>query len=169
MTGLPLYELVRYQSELERLADSGDVPAEQIADTLEALEGDIKEKAVQVAAFTRNLDAAASAIREAGRAMLARAERIERRADGIRNYLLFQCQVAGITKIEAPWFVLSVRKNPPSVVIDDEAQIPAEFIAPPPPAPPPRPDKAAIGKALKAGGSVPGAHLMQTERLEIRE
>ena len=163
----PLFQLTRYQSELERLADSGDVPPEEIADTLEALEGDIKEKAVQVAAFTQNLDSSAEAIREAGLAMIARAERLERRAEGIRSYLLFHLQVAGITKIEAPWFVVSVRKNPPAVVIEDEKQIPAEFMVQPP-APPPRPDKVAIGNKLKAKEPVEGARLMQTERLEIK-
>jgi len=163
----PLYELVRYQHELEVLADSGEVPPEQIADTLEALDGDIREKAVQVAAFTRNLDASADAIREAGKAMLARADRIAKRAEAVRNYLLFQCQAAGITKIESPWFTLSVRRNPPSVVIDDEAAVPPEFIVQPPP-PAPRPDKDAIKRKLKAGEDVPGCRLVQGERLEIK-
>jgi hypothetical protein len=163
----PLYELVRYQHELEMLADSGDVPPEQIADTLEALEGDINEKAVNVAAFTRNLDASADAIREAGKAMLARADRIAKRADGVRAYLLFQMQAAGISKIECPWFTLAVRKNPPGVAVDDETAIPAEYIVQPPP-PAPRPDKDAIKRALKDGQDVPGCRLTQGERLEIR-
>ena len=153
MSAPPLYELVRYKAELERLADEGD---EHVKDTLDLLEGDIRDKAINVGAFTRNIETAASAIREAGRAMLARADRLDRRADSIRNYLLFQCQAAGITKIEAPWFVLSVRKNPPAVVIDDEAQLPPEYVVQPP-APPPRPDKVAIGTDLKAGLAVPGA------------
>jgi hypothetical protein len=164
----PLYELVRYRDELERLADSGELPAEQLRDTLDALEGDIREKAIAVAAFTRNLDSSATAIRAAGLAMLARAERLERRADGVRNYLLFHCQAAGITKIEAPWFTLAVRKNPPAVVIDNERELPAEFMVQPP-APPPRPDKTAIKAAIKAGADVPGAHLSESDRLEIRE
>lgn len=163
----PLFELVRYQHELQILADSGEVPPEQIADTLQALDGDIKDKAVQVAAFSKNLDATAQAVREAAKAMLARADRIEKRAESIRAYLLFQCQAAGISKIESPWFTLAVRKNPPSVVVDDEAVIPAEYIVQPPP-PSPRPDKDAIKRALKAGTAVPGCHLLQTERLEIR-
>lgn len=163
----PLYELVRYQHELALLADSGDVPAEQIADTLDALDGDIREKAVQVAAFAENLGASADAIREAGKAMLARADRIEKRAENIRSYLLFQCQAAGISKIESPWFTLAVRKNPPSVVIDDETAIPPEYIVQPPP-PSPRPDREAIKRAIKAGTDVPGCHLLQTERLEVR-
>lgn len=163
----PLYELVRYQHELEALADSGEVPAEQIADTLEALDGDIQDKAIQVAAFTRNLEASATAIRDAGKAMLARADRIEKRAESVRAYLLFQMQATGITKVECPWFTLAVRKNPPAVAIDDEAAIPPEFVVQPPP-PAPRPDRDAIKRALKAGADVPGCRLTQTERLEVK-
>lgn len=163
----PLYELVRHQHELQALADSGDIPAEQIADTLDLIEGDIREKAIDVAAFSRNLDATAEAVRAAAKAMLARADRIEKRAESIRAYLLFQCQAAGVTKIESPWFTLSVRKNPPAVVIDDEASLPAEYIVQPPP-PAPRPDRDRIRRDIKAGIDVPGAHLLQTERLEIR-
>jgi hypothetical protein len=165
----PLYELVKYQHELERLADSGEIPPDEIADTLTLLEGDIRDKAVQVAAFTRNLDVSAAAIREAGKAMLARADRVERRAEGVRNYLLFQMQAAGITKIECPWFTLTIRKNPPAVMIDDESKIPTEFMSPPPPPPPPKPNKPLIARILKTGDDVPGAHLVQSERLEIRE
>ena len=163
----PLYELVNYRHELELLSDSGEIPPERIADTLEALEGDIKEKAVAVAAFTRNLDANADAVREAAKQMLSRADRIEKRAENIRAYLLFQMQAASISKIECPWFTLAVRKNPPSVVVDDEALIPPEFIVQPPP-PSARPDKDAIKRDLRAGTEVPGAHLFAAERLEIR-
>ena len=49
MSALKLYEIVRQHRELEQLADSGDVPAEVIRDTLEALEGDIEAKSVSVA------------------------------------------------------------------------------------------------------------------------
>lgn len=164
----PLYQLVNYQRELAVLADSGDVPPEQIADTLNALEGDINEKAVNVAAFTRNLEATADAVRDAAKAMLARADRIEKRAESIRAYLLFNMQAAGISKVESPWFTLAVRKNPPAVIVEDEAEIPPEFMVTPEP-PPPRPDKTAIKRALQAGTNVPGAHLFQNERLEIRE
>jgi len=163
----PLYELVRYQHELQALADSGEIPPEQIVETLDLIAGDLQEKAIDVAAFSRNLDATAQAVREAAKAMLARADRIEKRAESIRSYLLFQCQAAGISKIESPWFTLAVRKNPPSVVIDDEAQIPPEYIVQPPP-PAPRPDRDAIKRAIKAGTDVPGCHLLQTERLEIK-
>ena len=163
----PLYALTRYQHELELLADSGEVPPEQIAETLDALDGDIKDKAIQVAAFSQNLEATAQAVREAAKAMLARADRIERRAESVRQYLLFNLQATGITKVECPWFTLSVRRNPPAVVVDSEADIPLEYFVEPLP-PPPRLDKEAVKRAIRDGKDVPGAHLFQSERLEIR-
>ena len=163
-----LYEIVRHRAEFERLADSGELDPLVIADTLESLDGELNDKAVTIAQFTRNLDATAQAVAEAGKAMLARAERIRKRADSIRAYLLFQLEFAQVSKIESPWFVISVRRNPPSVVIDDERDIPAEFITQPEP-PAPRPDKGAIRDAIKAGRDVPGARLVQSDRLEIKE
>ena len=169
MSGMPaLFELVAYRRELEALADSGEIPPEQIADTLAALEGDIESKAIAVAQFARNLEASGAAIREAAKAMLTRADRIEKRAESLRQYLLFQMQAAGITRVECPWFTLAIRRNPPSVVVDDEAAVPQEFRVQPEP-PPPRLDRTAIARALKSGADVPGARLVQSERLEVRE
>lgn len=163
-----LYEIVRWRNEFERLAESGELDPQVIADTLESLDGDLNEKAVTIAQFTRNLDATADAVREAGKAMLARADRLARRAESIRNYMLYQLEFAQVSKIESPWFVIAVRKNPPTVVIDDEKALPAQFMVQPEP-PAPRPDKAAIKDAIKAGEDVPGAHLVQSSRLEIKE
>lgn len=169
MSGMPaLFELVAYRHELEALADSGEIPPEQIADTLAALEGDIQDKAIAVAQFSRNLEASAAAIRVAAKAMLTRADRIERRAESIQQYLLFQMQAAGFSKLESPWFTIAVRKNPPTVLVEDEAAVPAEFKVVPP-SPVARPDKAAIARALKSGADVPGCRLVQSERLEVRE
>lgn len=163
-----LYEIVRHRAEFERLAESGELDPQLILDTLESLDGELNDKAVSVAQFSRNIEATAAAVREAGKAMLERAARLEKRAESIRNYLLLQMEFAQVSKIECPWFVISIRKNPPAVVIDDEAQIPDAYKVVPEP-PPPRPDKAKIKDALRAGDDVPGARLVQGERLEIKE
>jgi hypothetical protein len=163
-----LYEIVRHRAEFERLAESGEVDAQTVMDTLESLDGELNEKAVSVAMFSRNLDATAAAVREAGKAMLERAARLERRAESIRQYMLYQLQFAQVSKIECPWFTIAIKRNPPAVVIDDEQALPAEYLTQPEP-PAPRPDKAKIKDALKAGADVPGARLIQSDRLEVRE
>jgi hypothetical protein len=165
-----LYELVAQHRSLEALESSDDLPAETIRDTLEGLEGQLQEKAVSVAHFVRNLESTADAIDEAAEAMRMRGTRLRKRAQSLQDYLLFNMQAAGITKIDSPYFTLIVKKNPPTVVIDSENLIPAQYMRQPDPPPPPKPvpDKKAIGDAFKAGEDVPGAHTEQRERLEIK-
>lgn len=163
-----LYEIARNKAELERLMEYGDLDPQAIIDTLEAVEGELNEKAVNVAKVARNIDAAAAAVRQAGKDMLDRAARMEKRAESIRQYLLMNMLFSGITKIECPQFVIAVKHNPPAVVIDDEKFIPAEYLTQPEP-PAPRPDKMKIRDALKAGEDVPGCRLVASDRVEIRE
>ena len=155
-----------YRAAAEALSDL-DLDAQTVADTLDSLSGEFEEKAVAVAQFSRNLEATAAQIKDAETAMATRRKALENRADSLKRYLLGAMQTTGIGKIECPYFRLSVRDNPPAVDVFDAAQVPAEFMATPPP-PPPVPDKAAIKSAIKAGQDVPGCRLTQSQRLEIK-
>lgn len=156
----------QYRADCDKLA-SLDLDEQTFNDTLESLSGDLEVKATNIAAFTRNLEATAGAIKEAEAAMSARRKAIEAKADRLRAYLLSGMQAAGVQKIQTPYFELSIKSNPPSVVINEPGLVPAEFMRQPEP-PPPAPDKKAIADALKAGKDVPGAHLQRGQRLEIR-
>ena len=162
-----LYDIAaEYRQTADKLADL-DLDEQTIADTLEGMSGALEVKAQNVVMFARNLEATATAIKEAETAMAARRKAIEHRAAGLRRYALSAMQVAGVQSIECPYFKLSVRKNPPAVEVFDAAQIPAQFMRTPEP-PPPAPDKKAITEAIKAGKEVPGARLVSGERLEVR-
>ena len=162
-----LYDIAaEYRQTADKLADL-DLDEQTIADTLEGMSGALEVKAQNVVMFARNLEATATAIKEAETAMAARRKAIEHRAAGLRRYALSAMQVAGVQSIECPYFKLSVRKNPPAVEVFDAAQIPAQFMRTPEP-PPPAPDKKAITEAIKAGKEVPGARLLSGERLEVR-
>ena len=168
MSTLPaLYEIAQQYHELALLADADDLPPEVIRDTLEGLQGTLEAKSTNIAKFILGLEAEAKMIEDAARQLEARANRRKRRAESIRNYMLFQLQQAGVTKVECPEFTIAVRKNPEAVEIDDPEQVPDEFRVQPPP-PEPRIDKAAIKAALKEGRTVPGCWLRQGERLEIK-
>lgn len=165
-----LYNIVDQYRALERLDPSEDLPAEVIRDTLEGLTGELQVKATNVARYVLNIESTADAVEEAAKAMEVRAARMRDRADSIREYLRINMQAARITKIESVEFVLALKKNPPSVHIYDESAIPPDYMATPAPPPPPvaKPDKKLIAKAIKDGFTVPGAHLEQAERLEIK-
>lgn len=162
-----LYQLAAdYREAAERMADL-DLPAEVIADTLEGMAGDLEVKATNTAQMVRNLEALCEQIKAAEKAMAERRKAYEARAESIRAYLMRCMTDAGISRIESPWFRLSVRANPPSVTVVDEGAIPEKFWKQPAP-PPPAIDRKAIADAIKAGQDVPGARLDRANRLEVK-
>lgn len=167
MTGIALYQIAQeHRAMVERLMDTQD-DALVIADTIEAESYPLEIKAQNVAYAVKNLEATASAIKQAEQDMAARRKAIENRAGHIREYLKTCMEVAGVQKIECPHFAISIKNNPPSVEVFEPSMVPAEFMRQPEP-PPPSPDKTAIKEAIKAGREVPGAMLAQNTRIEIK-
>jgi len=74
-------------------------------------------------------------------------------------------ETAGLAKVESPWLAVSIRKNPPRLVVAEDALIPSEYLRHVPERY--EPDKSAIARALKAGEEVDGCRLETTTRLEI--
>lgn len=169
--GLPaLYKLASQHQELEQLATDDELDEtmlEAIRNTLDGLQGSIQEKGQSVAAMALNLESWAKAAKEASKQLAQRAQRIERRADALREYMRFALESAGITKIEGPEFTVAIRKNPASVQIAPETDLGDEWMVFPE-APPPTPDKRKIAEALRAGKTITGCSLVSTTRLDIR-
>lgn len=167
MTAITLYELSQdYRQALEALTDPElDVPAEVIADTLEGLQGTLEDKAVNVAKFLKNLEATAQAIKDAELRMAARRKTIENRVTSMKTYLKDNMEACGIQRIESPWFVLAIQKNPVAVEILDEGLIPDTFVEL---VTTRKIDKMAIKKAIESGSEVSGVALSQGTRLAIR-
>lgn len=143
-----------------------DLDDQTIADTLEAEGGDLIEKGKNVAAVFRNLESDAKQIKEAEQQLAERRKVIEKRAESLSNYLKTNMEIAGITKIECPWFVVSIKQNPASVQIDDESEIPDDYMREIPATF--APDKKLIKSALDEGYQVPGCSLVRGTRIEIK-
>jgi hypothetical protein len=161
---LRLYEIAdTYLAALDGLAELEDLPPEAIADTLEGLQGAFADKALAVARYVRNLEAEASAIEEAKKRMDTRAKAATWQAGRLKSYLKCELERTGL-KIKAPDLALRVQHNPPAVVVDDAAHIPAAFKQTETVT---KLLKAELGKALKAGEVIAGAHLERSTRLVI--
>jgi hypothetical protein len=161
-----LFELAaNYRALSDKLRDL-DLPEEVIADTLEAEGGDLQEKSVNIAKFFRNIESDSDQIEEAAKAMLARAKALRGRAASLKHYLHANMEKAGISKIESPWFVIAIKQNPESVVIDNGFEVPEGFLRIIPEHH--EPDKQQIKLAIKNGFTVPGCHLERTTRIEIK-
>jgi hypothetical protein len=167
MNSPTLYEISQtYREALDVLTDPElELPPEVITDTLEGLQGTLEDKAVNVAKFFRNLEATAQSIKEAEQRMSQRRKSIENRVASLKSYLKESMEACGITKIESPWFALSIAKNPASVDITDEDSLPDEFVEI---ISTRKIDKTAIKQAIESGAEVPGAVLIRGTRLAIR-
>lgn len=165
MSGFSLYLISNdYLAALDALTGDVDIPPEAIADTMDGIEGEWSDKALNVGRYIRNLEAEADAISVARKAMDDREKAAKAKADRLRAYLLSEIERTGL-KAKAPDLAITTAKNPPRVIIEDEDLIPCEYkrsvttetI-----------DKTAIKTALQSGGFVPGSRVEQSTRLVIK-
>lgn len=163
-----LYELSTEFMRVARELEDMDLDAQVVADTLEGLQFPLEVKATNVAMYSRNLESTADSIDTAIETMQGRAAAIRKRAASLRDYLQHNMERTGITKIESPHFVISLKKKPQSVEIYNADLLPADYMRQPV-TPPPAPDKKLIAQAIKDGYEVAGAKMSeQTNRLEIK-
>ena len=164
-----LYKISNQYLQLaEKLADL-DLDVTTIEDTIESsgLVDDFTDKAQALEFVARGAVAYNPAIdAEIARLTALKASR-ERVAAGLRKYLLENMVRTGISKIACPLFSISIANNPPSTEIYDPLSLPPDCLRLPEPKPP-VPDKAFIKSVLLAGVDVPGARLVQSQRLVIR-
>jgi len=161
-----LFQLAAEHRALSDKLHDCDLDEQTILDTLEGESGDLVEKGKNVAAVFRNLESDAKQIKEAEQQLAERRKAIEARAASLKKYLHDNMLIAGITKIECPWFVVSIAKNPEALTVDDESlvprdyfkEIPASFVL----------DKVLCKQAIKDGFEVPGAHLSRGTSLRIK-
>lgn len=166
----PVFEAFELAEQYRRLAEflteQHDDP-QVIQDTLESESGPLDEHLENLAKMVRNLEAADSGVVRTMEDLAARHAALQRAAERGRKLILELMQRAQRERVSTALFSLAVKKNPPSVVIDAEAELPQAFLHYPEP-PPPVPDKKAIAAAFKAGQEVQGAHCEQAVRLDIR-
>lgn len=134
-------------------------------DTLEAVIGQFDEKAQSVVGYWLNQEAELNALDLHIKAMNARRKVLKNQADSLKAYLLRNMQAAHIKTIKANngTFTAKIAKNPPSVEIYDEMQIPDDYCSFKREV-----SKSAIKEALQSGIDVQGARLVQSEGLRIK-
>ncbi|MBT4945929.1 MAG: siphovirus Gp157 family protein [Candidatus Marinimicrobia bacterium] len=157
-----LYEIARdHQIALDEMLQIEDLPADVLHDTMEALTGEFEAKGLSVAACCKNLDADIDALKGVEHIMAAKRKVLENRVAWMKNYLLGNMIETGIHVISCPEFKISVKNNPPAVVIIDEALIPEDFKA--------YVETIKIDKiAIKRAGGCPGIELVSGKSLSIK-
>jgi hypothetical protein len=164
-----LYEIAAaFRADLSKL-EALDLDDQTFQDTLDAISGDLEEKVRAVAAFIKNLEAEAVAIKAARDDMDKRLKARVAKADRLRDYLLACLELARTDQVKGVQFDVKVKTNPPSLVIVDEDKLkfaPAEFFTLVPEHE--EINKAKLKEALLAGREVPGAVIQRGKRLDIK-
>ena len=147
-----LYEIANdYLGFLE-----ADIPEEDLKECLESIEGAFEEKASNILAVNETLKGDVSAIDEQIRRLQARKKAITTSQDNLKEYLRYNMEQTGMTKIKHPLFSVSLGKPTVTCDVIDTDFLPDEYVETVVSI---KPDKRAILKALKAGDEVPGAVL----------
>ena len=152
---MKLYEITEAMADLERMLDEG-VPEDQLADTIEDMKGDFKEKAESILYILTNMNSQADAYKAEEKRLSDKRKSTEKQIERLKEYLLFNMQELNSGEINNGIMSASIRKGAPVLVISDEDLIPVEWkeikttVST---------DKRGLLKALKDGEVVEGAEV----------
>ena len=141
--------------KLQKLVEAGEFTPEEIADTLEGIEGALGDKLDAIMIHVRNLDGQANTLGEEAKRLA------ERQAKDLKKYALVCLLASGQDTLKTVKNTFTAAKGRASIVIDDETKIPDSFVDVQTIV---SPDKKAIKEALENGIEVPGTRIEIGER-----
>ena len=161
--GMTLYDIDAQIAALDGAAeDDMLIDAEtgeliSVSQALDALRMERETKLENVACWVKNLSAESDAIREEESRLMKRRKAAETKAANLKAWLLAaMTREDGTTdKLKTGRVMVSVKRNPPSTVVDD-ALLPSTYKVAKITY---QANKELIKRELLAGGEVPGAHL----------
>lgn len=164
---MSIYELTADYMQIMEMMEDPELDPQALADTMEAVEGELEIKAESYAKIMKNLDGDVEALENEIRRLTSRKKAIEENIKRMKVALQGMMEVTGKTKFKTDLFSFGIQKNAPSVVIDveDIHDIPEDYLK----YKAPEVNKTAIKEAIQKGENLEGiAHLEQSHSLRIR-
>ena len=162
-----IYELTQDFLTIQEMMEDPELDPQTLADTMEAVEGELEIKAENYAKVMKNLEGDVEALENEIRRLTSRKKAIEENIKRMKVALQGMMEVTGKTKFKTDLFSFGIQKNAPSVVIDveDIYDIPEDYLK----YKAPEINKTAIKEAIQKGENLEGiAHLEQSHSLRIR-
>lgn len=168
---MKLYEIASQLTDILLYAEENNLDSSEFAEQIKLLEMAADEKIDNVASVIKNIRAESDAIKSEVSTLQERMKKKTQEADKLTDYLLTYMNQLGMKKFESSRNLIKIKKNPPSVKIDDKfiawaKENGSQYVTTPEPVT--IPDKALIKDELKIGIVIPYAKLVQAERLEIK-
>lgn len=163
MTTFKLFEI---SNEYERAIDALLLNDQADESKIEELKDIFDNKCINVAKYIKNLEAEQEAISSYMKNLSMREKKLSTKIDSLTIYLKHNMERTGLLDpIKCPEFVIKLRNNPPSLIIDDESLIPELYIVT-------KEiksfDKNAIKKDILDGFGVEGARIENKKSLVIK-
>ncbi len=160
-----LYDLT---SDWQQVYDMEDLDADTWTDTLESIEGEIKDKAVNIGYVVKNLEADEVALANEIKRLQEKKKAVAKKKQGLKDYLQNSMYAIGLRKIQSIPFNIRIQKNAPSLKFENEDDFAKNechenyFIYQMP-----KLDKKQILADLKNGVEIEGVELHQTESVRF--
>ena len=87
----------------------------------------LQQKSQNIIGYTKNIELTINAMKEEEKRIAENRKSLESKLDKFKQYVKENMERLGITKMETELGTLSIAKNPLSVEIENEDEIPAEF------------------------------------------
>ena len=140
--------------------DTGEILSEKALEEYDQLEQDFDKKCEQIALAQLMTTLEADAIKEQKMKLAKRQAQAEKKAKSISDFL---ARVMDGRKLKTPRVTVSYRKSE-TVVIDNTAKLPEEFLT----YKNPEPNKVALKKAIKLGREIEGVTLEEHNNIQIK-
>ena len=122
-----LYQLTNdYETVLNMLYDE-DADEEMILDTLEAIEGEIEDKADNYAKIIKELEAKQNARKEEAKRLTESAKVFENRVKALKSNLFNSMKSTGKTKFATDLFSFNIAKNGGKQTLTIDGDVPEEY------------------------------------------
>jgi prophage DNA circulation protein len=161
---MKLYEIANEYRELLAMVEDGELSADDIADTLEAMDASFEHKARNCLMVMKELEAAAAGAKAEAERLSALASSRKTQAEKLKEYVAANMQSTNKDKMDLGIFALTLKKAAKVVDVKDETKIPKAYFVEVPATE--KLDKASLLAALKAG-PVDGADLKDGKRALI--
>ena len=127
-----LYELTSNYLTLQQMLEDPEADAQMIADTMEALDGDIEEKADNYAKVIKNMEATIIAIKSEQERLTNKKNLLEMSIKTLKKNLEASMIATGKRKFKTDLFSFSIQKNggkaPVILDVADTSELPDELV-----------------------------------------